>query len=307
VIPRLALVAIGLAMMLSVGCGSGGEDALRITVIDQNILHGMLDEDPDAEPWDRFPERLPLLADELARLQPEIIFLQEVNVTAADDYVDVRATLTEALGEEYTLLFGDITGAPMNEGALGQMTVTRLPVISSENKHIGGVRAVSRVTVQTDEGVIDLYNAHLEGTDETDPQVALDEIATVMTFIEESRTPGAAAIIAGDFNALPADPAIRAVVDAGFLDVLVEGGDATCEQAGDPGCTNSAIPLGDNPEHLADRRIDYIFARPGEDVSLSVDESALFLPDPLDIGGGSLLWVSDHIGVRTVLEVEAEE
>lgn len=301
------LPAVVLAGCLLVGCGGGNEDALRITVVGQNILHGMLDEDPEAQPWDRLPERLPLLAEELAELRPEIVFLQEVNVTAGEDYVDVAGILAEAMGDEYQLIFGDITGSDIGEGALGQMTLTRLPVLSSENRHIVGVRAVHRVTVETTEGVIDLFNAHLDGTDEEDPQVALDEIAKVIDFIEETRTPGAAVILGGDFNAEPEDPSIRALRDFGFVDTIARAGDATCDETGDPGCTGSTKPLGDNAENLADHRIDYIFYLSGGDVLLEAEEAGLFMNRPVDLGGGRLLWVSDHIGVQTEITVEADD
>lgn len=300
-IAPLALAA-ALAALVVVACGDN-DDVVRITVVNQNILHGILDEDPDAQPYDRLPERMPLLAGELARLRPEVILLQEVNVTAGE-YPDVEGILAGALGEEYEIIFGDITGSEIGAGALGQMTLTRLPVLSSENRHIGGVRAVHRVTVQTEKGVIDIYNAHLDGTAFGEPQIALDEIGRVFDFIEQTRTPGAAVILAGDFNARPDDPSIRALRETGFVDTMERAGDPTCEEAGDPGCTSSTLPLGDNPENLAGRRIDYIFYLSGGDVSLTAEDAELFMDQPVDLGDGRLLWISDHIGVQAVIRVD---
>lgn len=299
---RVLLLSVGfLTLFAALACG-GGASGQRLLVIDQNVLHGILNEDPAAQPFDRFSERIQLIAGALAEARPDIVFLQEVATQGEPEYGDVRAILLDALGDEYTAVFGDITGGEIDTGALGQMTLTRLPITSSENHHIGGVRSIHRVTLETEHGPLDVYDVHLEGT-EPDPQLAIDEIENVLAFIEETRS-GGPVILAGDFNAVPTDPSIQALLDVGFVDALAAGGDATCEQAGDAGCTNSAIPLGDNPENLADRRIDYIFVMPGDDVSLDVEEASLFHDQPVDIGDGHTLWLSDHIGVQAVLELK---
>lgn len=302
---RATLIVVLAALLWSLGCGRGNERT-ELLVVDQNILHGILNEDPRARPYDRFPERLHVIAAELAELLPDIVFLQEVIAEGGADYGDVRSVLLAALGEEYTAVFGDIAGGPMNTGAIGQMTLTRLPVLSAENHFIGGVRSVHRVTVETENGPLDLYNAHLEGTGaiiEVGPEAPLAEIEDLLAFIQESRTGTAPVILAGDFNAEPGDPSIQALLDAGFIDAMTAGGDPTCVTAGDPGCTSSTIPLGDNPENLTQRRIDYIFVLPGAESSLVVAEAATFLNAPLPIEEGRLLWPSDHIGVQAVVGV----
>ncbi|MCH7718514.1 MAG: hypothetical protein IIB21_03500, partial [Chloroflexi bacterium] len=78
-------------------------------------------------------------------------------------------------------------------------------------------------------------------------------------------------------------------------------GDATCEGVGDPGCTSGTIPLGDNPENLTRRRIDFIFILPGTEFSLDARQAALFLNAPVTLDDGRLLWASDHIGVQALL------
>ena len=301
----LALLLLSLAVLLALGAGCGSDESgPTILVIDQNILHGFLDEDPEAQPNDRVDERIQLLADALAAERPDIIALQEVLTQFDEPYPDVRTILMEALGPEYTSVFGSLTGEPIDTVGLGQLTITRLPVLSSENHHIGGVRAVHRVTVQSDDGPIDIYNAHLEGTDDEDPQLAVDEISEVIDFIEDTRS-GGPVILAGDFNAVPDDPSIRTLLEAGFIDVLDEAGDATCEEAGDPGCTNSTIPLAD-PALKASRRIDFMFVLDGDEVRLDPKDAELFLNAAVDIGGGEFLWASDHIGVRAVLELKSK-
>lgn len=310
------LLWLGMTLsLIALACGDGADTerevritpdltnalTLEIKVIDQNVLHGIVDEDPVAEPWDRFPERAELLGEALAAAEPDIVFLQEVVAPArGDEYPNGREIWLRALGRKYTAIFGDITGGRINTGGLGQLTLTRLPVISSENHHVGGPRSVHRVTLRTTLGPIDVYNAHLEGTDEDNPRFAVDEIENVLAFINQTRS-GGPVIVAGDFNAEPDDPSIQRLLAAGYRDVLTEAGNPTCTTAGDPGCTNSTIPLGDNARNLADRRIDYIFVLPGDEVSVEVRDAALFRDAPIDIGGGRTLWLSDHIGVQATL------
>lgn len=302
-LPLLALLA-GACLALT-ACGGGGEKGPQITVINQNILHGIGDEDPGDEPFDRIAERIELFAEGVRVAKPDIILMQEV-LTSAEDYPDIRAIVLEALGPEYIAAFGNILGEPIDAIGVGQMTFTRLPIVSSENRDIDGKgRAVQRITVQSAEGPIDLYNVHLNGTAFDDPQPSVDEISLVMDFIDDTRS-GGPVIIAGDFNAAPDEPSIRTLLEAGYVDVLAEAGDATCDKAGDPGCTNSTVPLGDNPDALADHRIDYIFVRDGEDISLEPEDAELFLNRPVDIGGGHTLWTSDHIGVKVVLRLKSK-
>jgi endonuclease/exonuclease/phosphatase family metal-dependent hydrolase len=301
-IPLLALLA-----SWSCGGGAGGAKTARLLIMDQNVLHGFTNEDPAAEPFDRIGERIRLVGKALGDAQPDIVTLQEILTPGPEGYPDVRADLGQALGGQYVQIFGNFAGAPIGETGVGQLTMTRLPVVSSENRSVSTIRSVHRVTVQTEAGPLSIYNAHLEGTGAVLPTGApaeLQEIQNVIDFIQETRGAGPA-ILAGDLNAKPGDPSIQRLLQAGFIDALASAGDATCAKAGDPGCTNSNMPLGDNPNDTSDHRIDYIFILPGDGVTATVTEASLWDNKPVDIGGGHLLWPSDHIGVRAVVELKA--
>lgn len=305
---RLACLLLGLAALLAAcgGGGGGGGAKTQLLVMDQNVLHGLIDEDPAAQDADRISERIELIAAALHDAQPDIVTLQEIVNTPGPGYPDVRQIILDALGPEYHAVFGDFLGEELGAGALGQMTVTRLVILSSENKKVSQIRSVVRTTVQTDEGPLSIYNVHLEGTGAVLPtgeDEAITEMQNVIDFVEATRN-GGPAIVAGDFNAEPDDPSIQRFLQAGFFDALATAGDATCDRAGDPGCTNSAIPLGDNPDRLVDKRIDYIFLLPGDNVSIGTDDATLFDNEPVDIGGGHTLWPSDHIGVRTIVQLQ---
>jgi endonuclease/exonuclease/phosphatase family metal-dependent hydrolase len=302
---KLRLLPVALAAFLLSSCAGGGR-SVELRVVDLNVLHGIGDEDPQAEPYDRLPERIELIAAALAELRPDVIFLQEVVVPAeGDPYPDVRALLLEALGNEYAAVFGDIRGGPVDTGGLGQLTITRLPVLDKENFHVGGVRSLLRVTVETDAGRLDLYNAHLEGTGavlDVAPEAPVAEIEAVLAFIERTRT--GAVVLAGDLNAEPEDASVRRLIEAGFVDAMAVAGDATCEREGDPGCTSSTLPLGDNAKRAAARRIDYVLARSTSRVGVEALSAEPFLGEPRETARG-LLWASDHIGVLTRLRVWA--
>src|SRR3990172_10404112 len=218
---RLVSLAIGLlALLLSSGCGAGGDEAERLLVVNHNILHGIMDEDPAAAPFDRFPERLPLIADALAEAQPDIVLLQEVVSNPGPDYPNVRDTVLAALGEQHRALLGNFLGDPIDTEGLGQMTLPRLPVLSSQNKSVSAIRSAVRVTVQTDSGPLSIYNVHLEGTGavlETGESAELLEIENVIAFIRETRSGAGAVILAGDFNTEPEDPSVQALLDPRFI------------------------------------------------------------------------------------------
>jgi endonuclease/exonuclease/phosphatase family metal-dependent hydrolase len=297
---RLWVLAVLVAASLSTSCGGGGGSSLKIAVMGENILHGITHEDPAAQPYDSFPQRLPLIISPLMKAKPEIITLQEVLVQGPSDYPNVRQALLGALGDGYTTVFGDITGDAINEGTLGQLTVTRLPVLSSENHYLGNGRSVHRATVQTKLGQLDIYNVHLGGTDPQNAQAAVDEINNVLDFINKTRT-GGPVLLEGDFNAHPEDPSIQAVLKAGFVDAMVKVGDATCAKVADVGCTSGTFPLVDNPKNLTSERIDYIFTLSGSGTLLDAEQASVFNNVPANLGGGHYLWASDHIGVQAVL------
>ncbi len=300
-IPLLALLALS-------ACGGGGgkTKTARLLIMDQNVLNGLLNEDQAAQPFDRLPERIQLIGGAAAKAQPDVVTLQELFTRGPAGYPDMHAIMRATFGTTYTQIFGAFTGAPINEDGPGQMTLTRLPVISSENRSVSAIRAVHRVTIQTAAGQVSIYNAHLEGTGAVLPTggpAELQEIENVINFIQETRG-GGPAILAGDLNAQPNDPSIQRLLREGFIDALATAGDATCAKAGDPGCTNSTVPLGDNSKNLADHRIDYIFVLPGNGVTATVKEASLWDNKPIDIGGGHTLWPSDHLGVRAVVELK---
>jgi endonuclease/exonuclease/phosphatase family metal-dependent hydrolase len=301
---------LAIALTLASACGGGGgSKSITLHIVNQNILHGIGDEDPAAEPFDRYAERIELFADAVRADKPDVVLLQEVVGSPGPDYPDTRAILLDALGPGYSAVFGNFLGEEIDGPGLGQMTFSSLPVLSSENRSVSEIRAVHHVAVQSGLGVVDLYNVHLEGTGavlDVTQDGSIVEIQNVLAFINETRSGSGPVILTGDFNAEPQDPSIQRVLAANYIDALAAGGDATCEQQGDPGCSSGTIPLGDNSENLTDHRIDYIFVLAGDAVDIEIESAGRYQDEPVDIGGGRLLWVSDHIGVQAVVRLREQ-
>ncbi|HEY7269950.1 MAG TPA: endonuclease/exonuclease/phosphatase family protein [Dehalococcoidia bacterium] len=307
-------VRLGLALLMAAcaaamaGCRLGGADAAapqRITIVDYNIFHGLYDEDP-APNFDRFQDRLTLIAAELARMKPDIVVLQEVVLSPPKGYPDVRATLLAALGDQYKAIFGEAGSENIDEGTVGRMTLTRLPVVSAANRAVFQGRSAHRVTVQTKGGVLDIYNVHLEGPELVGQQKL--EITKLLTFIDANGRNQNPVIVTGDFNSRPGDEAITAMKDFGFTDVEAQKADVTCNKQGDPGCTHATFSRIENMVTAPqDARIDYLFAREGADMMLSIVDAGPFMNQPQNDAKGALLWTSDHIGIQATLELSKKK
>ncbi len=324
---KCTVLAVGVLLALPLawtGCKAPGSDdsqAEQLTIVDYNIFHGLYDEDPAALTFDRFNDRLLLLAEELGKLKPDVIVLQEVVLNPPPKYLDVRETLRTALGGEYKTVWADTSGAdPIGDGenppgtaVIGRLIITRLPLVGSKenaNAAVFSGRSMHRVTVKMKRGVVDIYNVHLEGPEFLEQQA--QEIENALKFIDpkfidrpRNLNP---VIVTGDFNSRPRDLAIARMLDAEFFDVeAVAKWDVTCDKPGDPGCTRNQFPdIVNNQVNKANIRIDYMFARKGTDYDLRVISAVPFndhpFPsDPTD--DRQFLWLSDHIGIKATLEV----
>lgn len=272
-----------------------------VRVLSFNMLHGLSDEDPDAQPYDLLAKRLPLLEADLTQHQDELVALQEASLMKPDGYPDVMADLLDVLDRQHCpachALFGPVGGSPPmydSGDAVGQVTLSRLPQSGpAHNKQVNPFRTVSHLRVESGLGKIDLYNVHVEGADETED--GLTEAQAVLDFVDDTSRDDHIVILAGDFNALPDSGAMSFFQDAGFVDLGAASG-LSCTPEENSGCTASTMPLGEQGNRT-DERIDYILAR--TKASLIADCTPR-LSQPLPVADG-VLWPSDHIGLACVL------
>jgi endonuclease/exonuclease/phosphatase family metal-dependent hydrolase len=268
-----------------------------------NVLHGMRDEDPAAEPFDRFPERFPLVARELAQRRPSVMMLQETYLDWASGYPHVHRILLgelNAQSESYVAVFGNVFGnAPIRNGGagFGQTTVTRLPILATANHAVQGGRnhrVVVHVRVEAAGGVLDTYNVHLEGPRDLAENAA--ELDDVLAFVSRTAAPDSTVVIGGDFNSSQEEAVFDRLRDEGFVDLAAAAG-LVCSEADPTGCTNDNLPL-DSRAVNRRSRIDYLWAR--GPLLTSPSTTPLF-GEPFVFEDGSALWASDHVGVYAVM------
>jgi endonuclease/exonuclease/phosphatase family metal-dependent hydrolase len=301
-----ALCALALA---PAACGSNerAPPAPQLSFLTFNVLHGIRNEDPEAEPFDRFPERLPRIADELARRRPTAILLQETLQVHQPRYPDVAATLDAALnaglGAEdpgrYELVFGSSFGNVPTRGSaagLGQMIWARAPITAIGNRslqlEIFNPRTVVHARIETERGPVDAYDVHLAGFD--DAPRAEAEYRAMLAFVDETAAAGGTALIGGDLNQTPEAPVNELLRDAGFVDLAERCGLACDPPDQRAGCTSGVDPLGE-PGVRAGRRIDYLWLRSETPFRATCDPA---FDEPFELPDGSVLWPSDHVGLE---------
>jgi len=274
-----------------------------LSVVTFNTLHGLSDEDPDAQPYDRLPERLEIVGEELAARGDALVALQEISLMAVADYPDVLAVLVGALDREACpachALFGAVGGTPPTfdvGNAVGQLTLHRLPQSGPvQNRQVSQLRAVTHLRVDSSLGKVDLYNVHLDGSGGDEDGLA--EVDAVLAFVDETSRGDHVVILAGDFNSTPDSLAMDRFLDAGFEDLGAEGG-LSCTAENSDGCTASTLPLADAGKR-ASARIDYVLLRAA---AVIASECVPRFAAAVAVEDG-VLWPSDHIGLACTLSL----
>lgn len=237
-------------------------------VVTLNIWH-------DREDW---PRREALIVAELERLQPDVIFLQEV---LQDEGLPNQAErLAHRLG--YACHFVSVD-PPDRARRYGNAILTReVPIASGEKKlrPMEDYRIAGWARAIVDGLPVNLYVAHLNFTDPSGAMRA-QQIADLQDFVDATRG-GAPVVIAGDFNTPGNSPELAPLRDR-YLDAY-----AALHTSPDDG---SAEHVTLNPKHH-DRaqRIDLIYAQ--RDALVPLESRRVF--DQLGTDGA---WPSDHFGM----------
>ena len=269
------------------GCPEGCVTALSrsdgpLRILSLNMLHGF----PRFEHLDA---RLQLITAEIARLDPDIICLQEVPWhwgsaaqelagRAGMNYIYLRAN-----GNRRAILFEE-----------GEAILSRFPLrdpVATELEPSAGFfehRVALQATVSTPWGDLRVVSTHLT---HGEPAVNEAQAESLIAFVDASSS-GTPAVVAGDFNARQDSPQIGALYAAGWIDTF------RTAHPGEPGLTCCIDNLAD-PDQAHSRRIDYIFLIPG-DGTFSIVDSRVVFDQALPSGDGPL-WASDHAGLLTRL------
>lgn len=293
----------------AVAAGGGGMLLLlpRVKLLTINLLHGGF------LPWlredrARTAARLELLAAELARLQPDVVAVQEALVASQRSVAEwLAARLGHAV--RFATANPSIVPPPLSDripaalreridraikAALdfeeGLAILTALPVLAHTAHDLPRPRfplenrVALRVRVAAPGGPVDVWNVHLTRAGGGHLRQATALVRLVVT---ESRD--VPAVVLGDFNVDDRAEGMRALQATGFRDAY------RLVHPTDPGLT--AWQRVDVPTATVSRRVDYCWLAPHR--TLTVVGSSVVLDRPGHGPDGRPLWPSDHYGILT--------
>lgn len=156
----------------------------------------------------RWGERAPLLVEQLAELQPDVIGLQEVDLVIDQGNWLVHMVNSRLGPQEYQIRH--VTSPGRLAFVLANAVMTRLPVLAHETLDLlAGERTAQRLRLRVDSSEFDFYNTHLHHPLEA-RDLRLEQARRLLAWMEE-RSGSRPLAAAGDFNGRPDEPAIAAM------------------------------------------------------------------------------------------------
>ncbi len=247
-----------------------------VTVATLNLFHQM----------GRWELRLPLLLDQFIALAPDIIGLQEVNLSTDQGMVLCRL-VNDRLGGPPPYEIYHLARPGRSAHAQAQAVMSRLPVEAHEGlDYLLHEGVAQRLCLRLDSGAaLDFYNTHLHFPPPA-TEDRLDQAKRLLSWA--GARPGAAAtVIVGDFNAYPDEPTVA----------LMKGRFASAHEAVHGREPDKTWPTPVNDfDPSPPGCLDYIFVNGARvmDAALAFDT-----PHPED----DTLYPSDHLGVMAKLEI----
>ncbi len=275
---------------------AGREDPTGLRVLTYNLLHDGA--------WSGFfesgthlAERLDMTIQELQRLQPDVIALQEASDSRKHGNVPQR--IADALG--YQMVFAPATEHIFGIGFVdrlitsaigfkeGPAILSRYPIIASEVYDLPQCqrrmdpRILLRAEIKAPDGSVQVFSAHTSKGDEC-------QLQRVGELFREHRGTGRAMLM-GDLNTGEQSPILTEwQKEPGFIDAF---------RIANPGVPGGTVWQNIQVEWpTADRRVDFIFLFDGGASGSSVVRSSrLVFDQPGRLPNGDALWPSDHRGV----------
>jgi endonuclease/exonuclease/phosphatase family metal-dependent hydrolase len=224
---------------------------------------------------DRWPERLPLLLQDMATLQPDLIGLQECVFAVGQD------RLLGAAGEGRYQSRHGWAGRP----EYGNAILGREPIVLSDGERLdlGRNRSALRVEAALQGGArlgfaVTHLHHELDGA-----AIRADQAVAVTDWLATTSGP---LVVVGDFNADPTEPTYGRMLEAGFRSAHVEANGAEPAVTWPSGIQAPGMDLDGDPSS-----IDYIWVRgPIEVVECRLVFDRPAVDDPT-------LYPSDHLGL----------
>ena len=289
--PRVTAAALALAVTVACGDDEAAPLATSIDVVTINLRH-------DVDEWER---RFELIADEIVRLDPDLVGMQEIEITGVDQTSALRALIEERGGARYEW-YEELKIWPYGAlGGEGVGVLSRFPILETGLKDLlegGRVAVWTRVEVE-DGYQIDFFNTHLES--EGNEQMTGDQIrAQQAGFVVEFMAAAGGEriqILTGDMNTTDDTEAYQALIAGGLADTYR---DVHGEETATTGNT-SPIVLMEGAAQDPRRRIDYVFASatPPTGAAVTAVDSVVCFQNHDPAG----FYPSDHLGVMTSFDL----
>jgi endonuclease/exonuclease/phosphatase family metal-dependent hydrolase len=294
---------------------TGSTETGTVRVVSQNLLHGIAC--PAETDGCNLPGRVVLLAQQLDEHGcPELVGLQEANERTVSLLRDVVPTVCDG---RYEIVSDDDPGLDR------EVVLTTLPVLGSQRIRLAGpLRTALWVRVAADVGVVDFVSTHLaSGSDDrpcdeatcpppcsADERVNACQARQLVALTQEVAGDESVVVVGGDLNARADEPAVEALLAAGFSDTHLAAGNSECDSATGDQCTSGRVDDGltdlTAPASRQTERIDYLFFG-GRRACAPVPPTGLFNAAPAAAAAGDVVFPSDHTGVEVTLECETSE
>lgn len=269
------------------GGPDGGARKITLKVMTINIRHNK----------DYWEERFPLIADEIVRLKPDLIGLQEVHISSNQSKILIQLINERTGGESKYEFYEHLkTGGDMMYGE-GIAVFSRFPIEKTKTLDLDNGRVVIAARIRVNDDLsVDFYNTHLhhQGGDE----VRLPQ-AVKITGLESKLNRGMITFLTGDMNAHDDSLTIKEYTDKGFIDTFESlYGEDTKEIGNTSPVIMTLKPL---PQDFRNR-IDYVFVKIPEawQGRVAATESVVCFKNHDERG----LYPSDHLGVMTTFEIQ---
>lgn len=264
--------------------------ARPLRVLSLNMFHGY-------PGFSNFEQRTALLKQEIGRLAPDIVLLQEVPWVSQHGLMAQQLAKQNGFNYVYLRANGNYPLIRFEEGVaifshypLKQISFTELQPVAGLFEN----RIVLHATVETPHGDIDLFVTHLTNGNAS---INAAQTESLLAFVQNEATHPA--IIAGDFNAVESSP--QMVKLAEFWQDSYR-----LVYPREPGPTCCISDLVNAPTTELQERIDYLFLAPiGENVLNLVTVDPVFAEPVTAVNGR--LWLSDHAGILATIQVEPTE